>query len=387
MSSRRTKILIFLLYLAFLLLLAELALRLQQKLGPFYRLEFNEISLSCLSDTLNHKNPPGATDDPFIFWNTLGDRRRSYDQDGIRIETLRPYFKRSRETLTILFMGDSFMEGFDDKHTIPQYIWEYFQKTSLAGYPINLLNAGCSSYAPIIFIVEARQLIPKLKPDIVVVDIDETDIIDHNFRYQGLIVRDAHDVVTAVKPSPLLFEFLNGFLEIKKQPSYLARFILKFHHTRIRMPRLTRLYPQGLTLDKALRSYLYGLGGTSEINYMNYYPGFKKDVVELIQTLTRLMGDKNRVLLLYHSNTRRIQNKTKIDSPVLAAIKSASKETGTAYYDATEDLTKSFTGDLDNYYVATDDLKHFNFEGLRIYSEFVARKLEPFIRRVIRLKN
>jgi hypothetical protein len=58
MPPRKTTIATFLLYLLFLLLLAELALRLQQKIGPFYKLEFNDISLSGFSDTLNHKNPP-----------------------------------------------------------------------------------------------------------------------------------------------------------------------------------------------------------------------------------------------------------------------------------------------------------------------------------------
>lgn len=386
MASRPVRIVIFALYLALILALIEAALRLQQRLGPFIRLEFGEVSLDAVSQTLNHRNPPGLTQDLIQYWHGLDKVRRTYDEDGIRVESLRPKFGRSPRTVTVLFMGDSFIEGLDDAHTVPQYIWEYYQKTSLAGYPINLLNAGASSYAPVIFIVQAKQLIPKLKPDIVVVDIDETDIVDDTTRYEGLVDRDSQGNVVRVRPSPIYFKFLNGFLEIQKQPLYLSRLIMKFYHTRIYIPRMTDYYPQGKKLDQALHGYLFGLGGESEMKYAPLYPGFRRDVDELIRTLTGLLGDKTRILLLYHSNTRRIQNKTKADSPVSKAVREASEAAGTAYYDASRDLTAAFTGDLNAYY-APDDLRHFGFEGMRIYSELVARKLEPLVRAVIRSKD
>lgn len=390
MALGKIKIAKFILYLFFLLVVAELTLRLQQKLGPVYRLEFTDIHLNYVSDTLNHRNPPGeVTGKPrgYFLGYPPEEYKRSWGEHGIRQETMRPLYPTTGKTITILFMGDSFMEGFGDKHTIPQYIWEYFQTTPLAGAPINLLNVACCTYSPVIYIAQAKQVIPLLKPDIVVVDIDESDYTDDLLRYNDLLVRDQEGKIIAVKRSPLLYTFLNGFVQIQKQPLYLVRLVMKFYHTRIYMPPLYRMYPQGELLEKESRRYINCLGGETETQFQEGYPAFRKNILELNQTIAGLLKDKNRFLITYHSNNRRIKNRTKIDTPLLAALRSASKETGTLFYDATQDLTREFGNNPERYYIQIDTLKHFNFRGLKIYSECIAKELMPLITSTQRLKN
>ena len=151
-----------------LLLSLEGMLRLQQRLGPLYDLEFKPISLEKLSDVLNHR-PVVA--DTYIQGT---ETPVSFDDNGIRVETQRPDFSKVKGSFRILFMGDSFMQGYDDRHTIPQHVWDSFQKTRWRTHPLALLNAGCASYSPAIYIPQARRLVPLLHPNAVVIDIHST---------------------------------------------------------------------------------------------------------------------------------------------------------------------------------------------------------------------
>ena len=70
-----------------------------------------------------------------------------------------------------MFLGDSFMDGYDDEHTIPSILTKLLAKEDICVEPINV---GLSSYSPAIFVPQLRTLYPIVKPDYVVVDIDDS---------------------------------------------------------------------------------------------------------------------------------------------------------------------------------------------------------------------
>ena len=90
--------------------------------------------------------------------------------------------------LKLLFMGDSFMEGLSRSDTVPVHVKQYLKSV---GRELCVFNAGCSTYSPSIFVPQAKKLIPLLKPDIIVIDVDETDLFDDYRRYRDLVVRDS----------------------------------------------------------------------------------------------------------------------------------------------------------------------------------------------------
>lgn len=129
-------------YLLFLLAVLETGLRIQQKTGPYYDLEFSKWSLDLLSGDLNHGPSP----------------KEDYDADGIQRSRLRPSsYPEGTKPFSILFMGDSFIQGYGPSDNLPQHVWEYFQTTELKTAPLLLLNAGYSSYSPSIFIPQAKK--------------------------------------------------------------------------------------------------------------------------------------------------------------------------------------------------------------------------------------
>jgi hypothetical protein len=366
-----TKIIILVLVTLFL---SEATLRIQQRLGPLYDLGFETVNYDYISDICNHRNIP------LIIHKWAGKKLiKFYDSDGIRINKLRPHYANEKKVFKILFMGDSFMEGFDDANTLPQHIWQYLQKTELRDMPMSFLNAGCGSYSPAIYIPQAKLIIPKLKPDFLVIDIDETDLGNDYISYKHLIERDDSGKITRVKRAPLHYAFLSGLLEIKKQPLYITRFISKIIHTRIYMPYITRKYRQRDPREALLFSKDNSPGWQDR--YKDEITFFENNVAELVETLIELMGRKQRILFIHHPHLRHIQPDADDGhwNPLISSIVQATtKEYGVAFYDSTDELKKLFGDRADEYYLSED--MHFNFAGLKIYGELVAKKLLPLIR-------
>ena len=97
------------------------------------------------------------------------------DANGIRIVNTE-LLAECRNPISVLFLGNSFMEGYDDTDTLPNHVAKYFkveQEVCLKTY-----NAGYTSYSPAIFVPQAKKLLPILRPDYIVVDVDETDLYD-----------------------------------------------------------------------------------------------------------------------------------------------------------------------------------------------------------------
>jgi len=67
----------------------------------------------------------------------------------------------------VLFLGDSFMEGYDEKNTLPYHVAKIFQ----GGAQHLLKTAQCRLHllSPSIFIPQAKKLLPIVRPDYVVI--------------------------------------------------------------------------------------------------------------------------------------------------------------------------------------------------------------------------
>ena len=92
------------------------------------------------------------------------------------------------------------MEGYDDK-TLPYHVAKYFKTER--GECLKTYNAEFTSYSPAIFVPQARKLLPIVRPDYVVMDVDETDLFDDFARYRKLIVRNKRGQNVGVKVSPI----------------------------------------------------------------------------------------------------------------------------------------------------------------------------------------
>jgi lysophospholipase L1-like esterase len=333
-------------------LLLELVLRVQQKIGPLYDLDLpRETVLAGLSDELNHVQLPWA----------------DWDSNGIR----RMDEPNSESCLTkLLFMGDSFMEGLGPKDTVPYHARATLSRSWGAG--VCVFNAGTSSYSPSIFIPQAKKLIPLLRPDIVIIDVDETDIYDDWYRYRELVVRDDAGSITAVGRTPVTAQFQQGLIDSTDKTLYLHRLISKLYFTRIAYPRVFARYTKDRPSD------LFVLSRISESEAQKIYADqiayFEATLDDLTKSVLRLAGEPERLVYIHHPHLEHLKaDGASFNNIVSAALRKVASRHHVRYYDATEDMKVQFGNTPENYYIPND--MHFNEAGLRAYAVAVSRYL------------
>src|SRR3954466_5460918 len=97
----------------------EAGFRIQQYFGPLYDLEMADVNLNWESDVVNHK-PTAEKQNLCIYGDSSGfSYHRSFDANGTRNIDDKTLLADCRNPASVLFLGDSFMEGYDDKNTLP----------------------------------------------------------------------------------------------------------------------------------------------------------------------------------------------------------------------------------------------------------------------------
>jgi len=345
----------------------EIGLRMQQYFGPLYDLEMTSINLNWESDILNHQPTP-ENQNMCIYGDLTGfSYKRSYDANGIRIIDDIALLAGCRNPISVLFLGDSFMEGFDDKNTLPYHVAKYFKTER--GVCLKTYNAGYTSYSPAIFVPQAKKLLPIVRPDYIVVDVDETDLYDDFARYRKLIVRNERGQNVGVKVSPIGHECSTGLMAARKHPLYLMRFVAKLWHSFVQMPSVIEKYRSDLTLF----SYSEEHGADLEQKYAKALLVFRQNLQELAEILKDYTKDGSRVLFIYHPHLQHLKPDAAgrlWNDLVSSSVQKASVANNFLFFSAKETLKRRFGPHPENFYWKDD--MHFNFKGLEEYSAAVA---------------
>ena len=249
----------------------ETGFRLQQYFGPLYDLEMTDVNLNWESDVVNHQPTP-ESQNLCIYGDSTGfNYKRSFDANGIRIIDDKALLGDCRNPASALFLGDSFMEGYDEKNTLPYHVAKYFKTEQ--GVCLKTYNAGFTSYSPAIFVPQAKKLLPVVRPDYIVVDVDETDLYDDFARYRKLIVRNERGQNVGVKVSPIGHECSVGLMEAREHPLYVMRLVAKLWYAYVHMPSVIEKY-RGSGL--ALFSYSQDHGADLEHKYAEALSVFRR---------------------------------------------------------------------------------------------------------------
>lgn len=347
----------------------EIGLRAQQYFGPLYDLELANVDLSWESDVLNHV-PAAKNQQMCIYGDLTGfSYRRSYDANGVRIIDDSELLSGCRRSVSVLFLGDSFMEGYDDKNTLPYHAAKYFKTER--GICLKTHNAGYTSYSPSIFVPQARKLLPIVRPEYIVLDVDETDLYDDFVRYRGLIVRDGSGNNVGVKVSPVGHECSVGLMEVREHALYLTRFVAKVWLTSVHMPAVMKKYQ---TETFGLFDYSKAQGSDIEGKYADARAVFRQNLQELAQVLKDYTQDGTRVLCVFHPHLQNLKPDAKgrlWNNLVSSTVREACTANGFFFFNATGTLKQRFGSHPENFYWSNGDM-HFNFRGLEAYSVAVA---------------
>ena len=346
----------------------EIGFRLQQYFGPLYDLEMASVNLNWQSDVVNHQPTP-QDQNLCIYGDSTGfSYKRSFDANGIRITDDTAQQAGCENPVSVLFLGDSFMEGYDDKNTLPYHVAKYFKTER--GTCLKTYNAGYTSYSPAIFVPQAKKLLPVLRPDYIVVDVDETDLYDDFARYRGLIVRNERGQNVGVKASPIGRECSLGLMEARKHPLYLMRFAARVWHSFVHMPAVVEKNRSDFTLF----SYSQDQGSDLERNYAEPLASFRSNLQELAEVLKDYTRDGSRVLFISHPHLQHLKPDAKgrlWNNLVSSSVQKTCVANGFLFFNATDALKKRSGSHPERFYWGGNDM-HFSHEGLAEYSAAVA---------------
>lgn len=347
----------------------EMGLRLQQYFAPLFDLEMESVNLNWESDVLNHKPEP-ENQNLCIYGDLTGfSYQRSYDANGVRIIGDKALLEGCRKPISVLFLGDSFMEGYDDENTLPYHVTKYFRKEQ--GVCLKTHNAGYTSYSPAIFVPQAKKLLPIVRPDYIVVDVDETDLYDDFARYRKLIVRNERGQNIGVKASPVGHQCSVGLMEAREHPLYLMRFVAKAWLSLVHMPAVIKKYR---TDDLILFGYSQDHGTDLEQKYAEALSSFRQNLQELADVLRDYAGDGSRVLFIFHPHLEHLKPDAEgrvWNDLVSSTVQKICIANNFLFFNATATLKQRFGSHPEILYWRQGDM-HFSFKGLEEYSGTVA---------------
>ena len=342
----------------------EIVFRLQQIFGPVYELEFASLINQTPSDILNHApNTSGAVSG------------RKFDKFGIRQYSSVERPKICERSIKILFLGDSFMEGYDEAHTIPFIITKSLAKENICVEPF---NAGLASYSPAIFVPQIRMLYPIIKPDYIVIDIDETDFYDDNVRYKEFMTRDALGRNIAVKSGSNYRQFMDEVDSVRNQHSYIVRLI------KIQFSKYLKLINSASAQKTKESDAIFELSkldaDSARTKFKDELAFFGSNVQEIISALKEYNFDLDRLMFIRHPHLEHLSGGAGgpvFNNVIFEAVKDVAVANNVKIYDSLPDLQVAFNGRPESYYFNND--MHFNFKGMEAYSEAVSARLAPLL--------
>lgn len=334
------------------LVLLEVGLRLQQYFGPFYDMSVNHEAMSVeLSDVLNHVPAPGP----------------EVEAHGIR-KLATPNAEGCGPKL--LFLGDSFTQGLGPSDNIPFLVRRYFEQS--LNRELCVFNAGYASYSPSVYVPQAKKLIPLLKPDFVIIDVDETDLWDDAYRYRHLVVRDDTGSIVAVRPTPLAVWFYDGLEKSTDKALYIQRLVSKLYFTKIEFPKLYDKYWAGKPNDNVWLSRLPEAQARSAYGADIAY--FRITLDDLTETVISRMGAPDALIYIHHPHLSHLgAGDVAFNNIVSDTVREVASRHHARFYDATEALKAAFGTEPQKYYIPRD--MHFNADGTRAYGIAVAKYL------------
>jgi len=109
--------------------------------------------------------------------------------------------KKPDNTLRIFYVGDSNTTGpVKEDKKMTTLVEKELNKKLKNGKHIEVINTGTTSWSPSLYYLEIKNHILKFSPDIVVINVDMTDVRD-DFVYRKLSTFDKEKLPIAVKPS------------------------------------------------------------------------------------------------------------------------------------------------------------------------------------------
>ena len=220
----------------------------------------------------------------------------------------------------VLIVGDSFIAGLGNI-TVPNIIGDWVKlRVAVDNRIVEIVNAGQSSYSPILHIARFKHQLQKLEPDAIIFFPDLTDVYDDWHRYRKYAVFDKNGMVVRVNPSTRLVKYWENMEEAGYSSWY--SFFAKYIYRRFFSKSLKRLagksgeerifqhaqVEKDAVTKKAMTQIMYSVSNIS--NYLELLESKQIHVsVAIYPHLPQITGKFNR---LYEQEIRKLSFRKKI---------------------------------------------------------------------------
>lgn len=276
-------------------------------------------------------------------------------------------------TYRVFYLGDSFTEGTAPmESSVPSVV----ERALAARGRVEVINTGTSSYSPSIFYVLARYVLLDYAPDLLVVNVDMTDV-DDDWRYSATMIRDERGDPWAVPPRDLstapLVQTREGFV----RPSAWLRlqlFLLRrsYAYNLLWRNRTRKVWGRGVERVELERP---AFGWCRE----RWSPEVEKDVArtfDLLRRLARLCRERG-VKLMLTGVPHHEQFSGAWSSRPHRELGRLAEELGVPYLDSHRSLRPRMAGAPRERYYYSGDM-HFNPRGYGLWAQaHLKALLEP----------
>jgi hypothetical protein len=126
--------------------------------------------------------------------------------------------EKPANTVRVLMLGDSFTmgKGVEDHETFSVLVEQILRQATAAcrGPEVEVLNGGVDSYAPILSHLQLKSDLRSLDPDVVVVNLDNSDLIQEAvYRQQATFGSDGEPLAVPATGQDSAYERLRGWTE------------------------------------------------------------------------------------------------------------------------------------------------------------------------------
>jgi hypothetical protein len=225
--------------------------------------------------------------------------------------------------------------------------------------------------------LQGEQLIAKYHPNLVIVNIEETDLMDEFIRYRPVSIFDANNRLVAVVPSVLDTVGYATLMTLNHQRLYLSRLVERVYLREVFLRRIRRdwrdskdayegLFAPQLSDDPA-RTH------SAEIAY------FDGRVSEMLERLGHAVG-RDRLLVTHHPHFLHFHQDARArryNHIVRDRLSELTARHGVAFYDASPDMRKIHGEPFEAAFTWPEDrFSHLTIEGYRRYGAAIAAHFE-----------
>jgi len=269
------------------------------------------------------------------------------------------------------------MESMDG---IPKGFADEFIKRNQKFRCLRAVNGAVLSYAPSLYLLKGELLLAREDFDLIVVNIDETDLMDESLRYKKTTLRDADGQISRVIPNVADLATLYERPILQNQRIYLLRLIEAIYYDRVLLPRFRHEFFGSST---PIGDYTQIMSPQASADPMRTHAAeieyFRSVLREMLTRFANHVGP-SRVLLVHHPHYLHLEiaPPDKRYNQILASIlREEANSSGVQYYSGLAEVDELPADEASILFLWPEDpFSHLTTEGYQRYGARIAAYLD-----------